>query len=582
MFDPSSTRQLTRLTTAITDSLKQMRVFTTKRREAYEQYVGSHYSDQGSKEPVPLNFIAMAANVFLQSLVSSDPQCRVEVSREQLIPGAASFELAMNRVFAEMDLGRALRTWSFEAMMCPFGILKVCLDASECQEVEGMQTWSGMPMIEPVLFEDWVHDMSAKRLDRAGFYGNRYQIDKDYALSSNLYDPEIVAKLEPLLRAQDWEREANLSRHKDMQRQDYRDMLELWDIWLPDEGLLVTISRQHEDLGPLRVVEWTGPKKGPYHFLWFNGVPGQTLPLPPVALWRDIHDLANLLFNKLGKQAMRQKTLTGVGVNAKEDGQRIKSAGDGDMIPLDHPDSVKEVRHGGIDNANFGFVMGLKQLHNWAAGNPDTISGSAPMTSTVGQEQLLNQAATQRVQEMRREVYSGVEVVMHDAGWYLFTNPIANVPITKTVPGTSVEIRSQWNQDVMQGGDWYDFAVRLIPQSLQMRSPEQELQILDQTMMQILMPLSQTMAQAGQMVNIEEYLEHRAKLLQMPILRRLVNYTQGRTTEGAAQDAPQVPPTQRPPPSGNNSVKTQQGQETSMIQALMSGRDQGGAMAGAM
>ena len=53
------------------------------------------------------------------------------------------------------------------------------------------------------------------------------------------------------------------------------------------------LAGRHEKAKPLRVVDWTGPPRGPYAVLGFNHVPSNIMPLPPVAIWQDLHDLAN-------------------------------------------------------------------------------------------------------------------------------------------------------------------------------------------------------------------------------------------------------------------------------------------------
>src|SRR5208337_3159153 len=110
----------------------------------------------------------------------------------------------------------------------------------------------------------------------------------------------------------------------------YRDRLWLRDVWLPKEQLLLTVGCNTNTL--LKVVEWEGPECGPYYKLGYSDVPGNLLPLPPVALWRDLHELSNKLFRKLGNQAEGQKTVLGFTGGDEESVSNFQKASDGDGI----------------------------------------------------------------------------------------------------------------------------------------------------------------------------------------------------------------------------------------------------------
>ena len=119
-------------------------------------------------------------------------------------------------------------------------------------------------------------------------------------LARDLFLEEDVAVKMPIHQAPDLL--STLQEPRLLHRVRDPNIVELRDIWLPREQLIITVETGK--LGPsLRVLEWDGPHSGPYRFLRFNEVPGNTMPLPPVALWRDLHDLANVLFRKLGLQS---------------------------------------------------------------------------------------------------------------------------------------------------------------------------------------------------------------------------------------------------------------------------------------
>ena len=93
----------------------------------------------------------------------------------------------------------------------------------------------------------------------------------------------------------------------------------LWDVWLPKEGLLVTMADQSG--GPaLRMVPWEGPEHGPFLLLGFDVVPGNIMPVAPGAHLLGLARLLNRMMRKLGDQADRQKIVTLVSRAASQNG----------------------------------------------------------------------------------------------------------------------------------------------------------------------------------------------------------------------------------------------------------------------
>lgn len=540
-----------------------MQEFQDKRLEVYRQFVGKHYKN-GTSSRVPLPLLSLAVSTILRKLVSTEPQALVTTRQSDQRASAYGFELAINRSLRDMDFGRAMRTWSFEAMMSPLGVLKVALDLSETVNYDGTPAWVGRPSASPVLFDDWVHDMSARSLAEAAFCGNRYSLVKEYAQTSGLFDPEVVERIHKTEKM-DEHSSQNLSRDKGHFQDDYQDMIEVWDIWVPDQGKVYTLSTEFEDLPPLRVVDWNGPAGGPYHFLWFDEVPGNTMPLPPVSLWRDVHELANILFNKLARQATRQKNMVAVSDDAVKDGKLIVAGADGEAIVTSQAEKVRQVSYGGIDNQNFGFVLQLKQLHNYFSGNPEGLAGLGPQSPTLGQDELLSAAANERIAQMQEMVDKATAGSMRAIAQFMLTNPVEQVPITRQVG--EMEIPDAWSPDQMEGSP-DDYEIELVPHSLRRKPPEARLGQINQVMQMLIAyaPVAQAM---GMVPNLEAWIKLVARYSNMPEINDLVIYTQGQSMI----DMDQVPSPKTPDASGgamrNRTTKTPQGMEQDTITKLM-------------
>ena len=545
MFDPYNQDQTNKLRKAVKESLTAIEPFARRTKEAYERIVGTHYSDEASSDKRPLNLLDISTSIMRRSLASSDPRAAVTALRRDLKQTAHSFSLALNKNLEWMDFGRAMKLWVMQGICAPFGILKVCVDANNYADIDGTPVWGGNAWAEPVLFEDWVHDMSARDYKYGAFCGHRYCLPREDVLESPLFDEEAK---ESVRRKEDSPSKnetdtSTLSRKRGAFHDDYREMVELWDIWLPYENLVITYGSLDNSGAPLRVVEWEGPQEGPYYMLAFKPIPGNTMPLPPVANLKDIDNASNKILDRLIEQGLRQKNVGVVNSADEALATRIMDAKDGGVVSGEMTSAgqpIAELRLGGIDQANLAFYMQLRQLFSYAAGNMDSYGGLASMTGTVGQDEMLQQSSSQLIQDMQDSVKSATRAVMRAIGWYLWHDELSEIPIEYRIPGSEETAQGVWSAE-RRKGEWYDYAVDIEPHSLQQKSPQEKRQFLVDMLQNFLMPAEPAMMQQGIAVNYEAALKLVAKLENMPELLELVHFTQGEMLPGA--DAEKLPTT---------------------------------------
>lgn len=537
MFDPYSSDQITKLRKAVKESLTAIEPFARRNKETLQRIVGTHYSDETPTDKRPLNLLDISTSIMRRSLASSDPRAAVTALRRDLKQTAHSFNLALNKNLEWMDFGRSMKLWVMQGICAPFGILKVCVDANNYTELEGTPVWGGNAWAEPVLFEDWVHDMSARDYKYGAFCGHRYCLPREDVLESPLFDDEAKEHVR-LKKDQQPKSEIDsntLSRSSGAFKDDYREMVELWDIWLPYEKLVITFGALDMDGPALRIVEWDGPQEGPYFMLSFKPIPGNTMPLPPVANLKDIDNASNKILDRLIDQGLRQKTVGIANSGDEKLASRIMDLPDGgvtngELTSGSHP--VVEMRLGGIDQSNLAFYMQLRQLFSYAAGNMDSYGGLASMTGTVGQDEMLQQSSSQLIQDMQESVQSATRSVMRAIGWYLWHDELAEIPVEYRIPGSEETAMGVWNAE-RRKGEWYDYAIDIEPHSLQQKSPQQKRQFLTEMLTNFLIPAEPAMAQQGIAVNYESALKLFAKLENMPELMDLVRFMQGETEPGA-------------------------------------------------
>ena len=518
--------EVSRLVTAFDHSRRKMLPFRERRLHAIRQFVGGNWSDGGAADRVPVNFIEMAISIYRRQVAARAPRVMVRAKSDQHRSFADDIEIAMNLLIEDMDFDDTMRRWVLDAMF-GMGVLKVGIAPGSEYEIMGFTHDPGQPFADVVDFEDFVYDVTAKRWEQVQFCGNRYCLPREAVLDLKMFKGKKIEKYER--RTTNEQGDEKISNLVDdggsYGEESYLDLIELWDIWLPYDGVVATFqcgpdggieNREH-----LRVVEWEGPEEGPYHLLSFGDVPGQVMPLSPAALMIDLHELGNRVFRKLGRQADRQKTVTLVASGNQDDGARITAANDGDAIAVDRPEATKDIRYGGVDQASLAFFQQLRQLTSYFGGNLETLGGLNNVTNTASQEQLVKSQATMRIADMQERATAAVTKVIHSLAYYMWTDPVRTVRVQKPIPGTDLSIEVDIKPE-RRNGEFLDYAIEIVPFSMQSRTPTERFQAATQVMRTFVIPMAPLLQQRGLVPDIESFLKMAAELSGTPEIQNLV------------------------------------------------------------
>lgn len=586
-FDPADTQDVARLRTAIDWSEKKLRRFREQEMDALRQYVGFHYGENGSSDRVPIPMMELGVSIYSRQIAAKNPQALVTTPYANLKAGADDLELATNYLLHDINAEAALNEAGQQALF-GIGVIKVgiCTNNAPATE-EGYLHDAGQVFVDPVLSSDFFWDMTAKRREQVQFMGNRFRVPLDWARDNPGYKKSVRQKLTVNRNSKDYNRGGDdttrpesLSRGNDPVVDEYQDYVDLLEIWMPEEGLIVTLADGADDK-PLRTVDWRGPQHGPYHILMFKRVPGNVMPLPPVQLWYDLHELTNRLMNKAGRQAERQKTLVGVQGHAKEDGSRVVNANDGDVIATENPDGVKEFRTGGADQATLAMVMWSKDMLGYIGGNWDTIGGLASNSPTARQDQLLNENASGAVKSMQEVYTTFTKGVITDVAWYMWNDPFINLPLTKRIEGTDLAIPVNYTAE-RRMGEFFHYNFSVDPYSIKPKSPEERVNIVTDFVTRILLPAAPMLIQQGISLDWEKFFKLFAKYMHLPEIADLVVYARGEQFPSRESiDPPGMPQsTTRTNVRVNAPAGTRQGKDQVMASALMGVNSQPSEMAG--
>ena len=546
-----------------------------------------YYSDDAAQRPVHVNLMELAAQVYERNLSARPPQALVLTRNRELRPVGVKYERMLNEQLIKHRIHTQIQRCVKQALFS-VGICKVGVETSGEVDVQGYSFAQTEPYVRSVLLDDWVHDMSARHMEEVAYCGHRYRMRLSEAKKNKQFKKSVRDELRPeenynFNENGGDERIGTLASGSSRVETALEDTIELWEIWLPHERKLVTLSPM-EGQPPLRVVDWDGPDRhlGPFHMLWFNEVDGNTMPLAPAMLWQGLHQIVNGLYRKLERQANRVKHI-GVTRGADAgDAERIRQTSDGEIVAVDNPDAVQEKSFGGIDQRNFAFMLQSRDLFSWLAGNLDALGGLGPQSETVGQDKLLFAAANQRIAGMQDKVMEFTRDLIRDFGYHLWQDPLQTYPVTVEFEGIR-PLEMEISPDDRRGHSVYEHEVQIEAYSMQHQSPGERLQTINQIVQGIVVPAMPLLQQQGMELNMTALMDIYSKYANLPELKDIVQQQAKAPMESMGGDSPgsdRNRPRQSPVTSRENvrvnrpGAASRQNADSSMISQLMSGTGQ--------
>ena len=563
-----------KLKDAVDWSIRQLSEPRANRIKALKQYTTSHYSSNGAEKRVPTNFLELAVTIYSRQLAPKVPQCMISTKFKKLRPMASQMEVALNQIPKEIKLVNTVRDTVMEAMFS-MGVVKIGIEASGKNILEGKDV--GETYVETVGFDDYFMDMSAKSQNLAQFEGNDYWLPLDSLHSSGLYTfadgQEIVADDMTLVNEHGDEQSNTLT--VDENADVYKDKVWLRDVWLKDSRQIVTYMVTSGQ--QLRVVNWDGPQDiSPYIKLGFSPVPGNLMPLPPVALWYDLHELGNALFRKLANQADSFKNIAAFQGGNDESVKAFQAASDGDGIHYTGSKPEK-ISAGGIDQPTLAFFLQVRNLYSYFAGNLDSLGGLAPQTETVGQDKLLAEAASARMKFMSEKTVEFLREIFEALAWFDWTDPVRKRSITRKIGSHGLTIDSEWSAETREG-DFLDYNFDIDVYSIQDDSPESKLARIGAVFERYVVPSMPLIQAQGGEVDIKMLFELLAKYSDTPEIADIVKF--GKTEDGPQEQPYGNPePTKMPANTTRTNVRvnrsaggTQAAKDNTMSQLLLGGQ----------
>jgi hypothetical protein len=577
-------KDIERLTRIIHRDYRSMAKYRTNRRQLEEQIAGSHYGSDGPEHDVPVNFLALAAQVIVNHLAARDPAVLIDAQTEDLKPKASTFTLAVNHLIEhELHMGIVFAQAARNAMT-GVGVIKTAMNLSGV-EIGGEWVDIGQPFSMVVDTDDLVISChESARLDDLVYIGDRHKLRLDRAKESPLYIREKIEKL-----ADKSQRDKNPDGTPKMRTLSVGEVTDedtvdeyIWvvDVYLPREKKFITLPYSEGEVdtsvGQLRpddLTDWQGPEDGPYRVLGFEWIPGNILPKPVMASGRLLHEVGNKLFRKLTNQAQRQKSIGTYDKRHAQDAEVIKAAKDGEIVGL-NGGRIEEARFGGPDQVNLAMFLQVQSLFNWFMGNIESLAGLSAQSDTLGQDQLLAAGASTKIKAMQHTMLEFATGVVRDLAWYLWTDPLIDLPLTKRVAGTDITVPTRFSPEEMEG-DFLEYNFSIQPYSMQQKSPELILQTMEHVLNSFVGPFLPMMEQQGLAINVEKLLRRVGELTNID-MDDLVTFAGGPKDPEVASvgQARQSPVTTRNYTRTNIPGKSRDGSAQAMATALLGGNPQ--------
>jgi hypothetical protein len=463
---------------------KEMTTFREQNKERQALYSGHGYGVNEEEVDTPLNVYNLALRIYQRRLISGDPRSNVRARSPKAKTEAYELSLACEQLYREINLKDTMKEVVHQGLES-VGIVKVAVTPRGMHESKGFLHDAEQPFCDPVLLENFAYDTNAKRWEEIDWCGDRYRLPLDDLLDNPMWDQQVVATMNTKESRQDEDLRQNpeeesvqrMGVQDSVFRDELRQYVTVWDIWLPREGLLITIP---DGMGkPLRVTRWEGPENGPYHLLCFDPIPGNIMPVSPGGHLESMAKLLNRAIRKLGDQLDRQKinpTISPGAANAG-DGKTIQDAADGQVIQVQNPKDIGEIRSGGIDQQSYAFTQGIISLYSWLAGNLDSLGGLASNADTASQQEMEVAGANGLIEELEDKFTGFLNRVMTDLAWYIYSDPTGTRKLVKRLEGTDWEIPVSWGPE-RRTRDFFLFEFEVDTFSIHNRTPEQRLRMI--------------------------------------------------------------------------------------------------------
>ena len=429
---------------------KRFDAFRANRLFALTQYTGNRYdSAGGSTGKECAGFLFNAVRVLAPLLCFENPRHLVETPYIQYKQQADLWALALTQHDKQINIRDTYARAIVDAIFC-LGILKTGLAENGepiSLDADSTKVMSGEIYTENVSFDDFVADpLSKEHLFRdARWMGSKVIVPRQLLLDSGNYANDLVERLPRIGDNHKQGRKAEEISQRHVRRSDeyeLEDDVEVWEIFVPSANAIITLPADPDVVFDefLRISDYYGLKEGPYTFLALTPRSLTTqsrFPWPrnswtstpwPIRSWPRSSTRPSGRRMSCSSPAMARTTPSKSAMPATA---RSSSA-----TPPNPNWSASAAR---IPQNSEAFQI-LANQFNVLAGNINQLGGQNVSAKSATAANILQQNNSVQVEAMRIAVYDMANEESRKRGFYMWTDPLINLPMTKRVnqPGQIV------------------------------------------------------------------------------------------------------------------------------------------------
>jgi len=416
----------------VRESIDNAKGYLEPTREIRRMYVGNKYrTGEGPGHEQPENRPASWVARIIGAVASANP--RVWIRSRKGASGAAEAKLR------ELALNVWIRQTNFVAQEllacidCMFGFavwligMKDDSVAARYGEQIDNRKSRQLPAAVRLAPERFFWDQEAEAPEACRLQGHQYQMDYDDALKVPFFDAAVIQEMGPDDTTMP---ETGFARAKKNGRQ---KRITLWDVYVPEQRAIMTVSPQAHSKGYIRKpTAFDGSRRGPYVWSGIYPVPGQPVPLSPMAQAFEQLDNKDRHERAAAKEASSLRRGVIVGSANPEIEAKIMKMGINSitLIPGFTKEMLAQVDLGGTSPARLQYNQMLDDRLDRQMGDSATYSGAMEKSNvTATQIQTTQGNADSKTSFIEGQFTGSLVDVLTRVAVNLTKNPTVSLPI---------------------------------------------------------------------------------------------------------------------------------------------------------
>ncbi len=503
---------------AVLSGFKRLDTYRKARAMFIKSYAGYYGKEKGLTGDQPINLIFTAIRSLVPNIVMQNGLNKVVTNIVQYKPYAELLGLGLDNLQRELKLKKILRGWIVDAIF-GFGITDTGLAASDgLIHYENISVDPGQIFTELVSLDDFTFDPTCNSFEEAAFMGRRIRIPRQVLLDDDECDSDLVKRLSSSaanILANKKVSQLTQQRLQNQEMQELQDYVDVVKLWIPKANASIIIPDPYQVTFEkyIKITDYYGPKEGPYTFLSLTPpVPDNPLPIAPVSIWYDLHNMANEIFKTGAEQALAQKDIIFYRPAQAEEMQEAIEAGNMDCVASENPEGFNKVSFGGQSPENEFMIKHLHTWFNYVSGNPDQMAGAQSPGKKQGKQtatlsQILQTNAGIVIEDYRDMIYDATAEISAKQAWFLHTDPLIDVPLIQRKTGQEdAQVRLTPEQ---RDGDFLDYTFKIVARSMSRLDPQiraKRIMEFSTNVIPAAVVAGQSMMQLGQQFNIQKFL----------------------------------------------------------------------------